>query len=82
MKQLILSIVYLLFLLVNMAYSQYGWQPLYYGMSGNQIQTFSMSGEYIYAGSFYGGIFYSTNNGDRWICTSPTLIDKSNNVFL
>ena len=42
------------------------WQKLGGGIYNNDIRAVAVSGNYVYAGTYGAGLYYSTNNGQSW----------------
>lgn len=64
-------VFYLLLLnLLFFSLSSYSQWAMYNGMYGSSISSFAVSGNNIFAGVYYSGVFISTNNGINWSQTS------------
>jgi hypothetical protein len=65
MKNLVVLLVFQ-FLILSKGMLQAQWVPTN-GPGGGIVSCFAVSGTNIFAGTYYNGVFFSTNSGGSWI---------------
>jgi hypothetical protein len=69
MKKLLNALPLILFLvLLNTTFAQ--WTRIANGMETGHMYSLAYNTTHIFAGTYDGGVFYSTNNGSSYIRTS------------
>jgi len=77
-KKLLLSAA----LIFTFYFSKAQWQVINSGLTSTEVKSFIVNGSTMYAGTFGGGIFKSTNNGANWSSTNNGLSPKDITAFI